>query len=123
MGKKILVVDDELDLLEMLKTRFESMGYDVVTAVDGHEGLTKAKTEKPDLIILDIMMPKMDGHQVCRLLKFDARYKHIPIVMLTARGQEIDRQMGAEVGADCYITKPFDAAELVKVIKEQLGEE
>lgn len=121
MAKKILIVDDEKDLVETLTFRLEAAGFEVIPAYDGLEGLSKARKEKPDLILLDVMMPKMDGYQVCRLLKFSNDMKNIPIVMLTARGQDQDKITGQEVGADVYITKPFDGAELVKKIKEVLA--
>lgn len=120
MGKRILIVDDEPDLIDMLKDRLEAEGYTVIAASDGVEGLEKAKTEKPDLILLDIMMPKMDGYQVCRFLKFDEAFKHIPIILLTARAQPQDKKWGLAVGADDYVSKPFDQADLLKKIKERL---
>lgn len=118
--KRVLIVDDERDLVETISFRLEAAGYEVLSAYDGQEGLEKARDEKPDLILLDVMMPKMDGYQVCRFLKFDEDFKNIPIVMLTARGQESDKNTGAGVGADAYITKPFDSASLLLKIKELL---
>lgn len=120
MAKKILLVDDEKDLVETLTLRLKASGYEVIPAYDGQEALDKAKSEKPDLIILDLMLPKMDGYKVCGLLKADARYKKIPIVMFTARAQESDRDIGMEVGADGYITKPFEAKALLGKIEELL---
>lgn len=117
MAKRILIVDDERDLVDLLKARLEAQGFEVVTAYDGQEGLEKAKEEKPDLILLDVMMPKMDGYQVCRFLKFDEAFKQIPIIMLTARGQEQDQKKGMEVGADAYVIKPFDKEDLLKKIQ------
>ena len=119
--KKILVVDDERDLVETLVFRLEALGYEVLTAYNGQEGLDKARTEKPDLILLDVMMPVMDGYQVCRMLKFDEEFKSIPIIMLTARGQDKDKKTGSDVGADDYVTKPFDSADLTARIKKFLG--
>lgn len=121
MLKKILVIDDERDLVETITFRLEAAGYKVITAGDGQEGLDKAREMKPDLILLDIMMPKMDGYQVCRFLKFDEEYKDIPIIMLTARGQESDKNTGKNVGADDYVTKPFDGGELLLKIKKLVG--
>ena len=120
MGKKILIVDDEIDLVETIKFRLEAAGYDVVTAYDGQEALKKVRNEKPDLILLDVMMPSVDGYQVCRMLKFDDKYRDIPIIMLTARGQDKDRATGEEVGADAYIAKPFDSKILMAKIEEWL---
>ncbi len=122
MGKKILLVEDEADLVELMKLRFEANGYSVISAGDGPEGLDKAKREKPDIIILDIMLPKMDGYKVCGLLKRDARYAKIPIILFTAKAQESDRQMGEEAAADMYITKPFDPVVLLAKIRELLKE-
>ncbi len=106
--KKILVVDDELEFLEMLSMRLEANDYQVVTSLDGQEALDKARKEKPDLIILDLMLPKIDGYKVCRMLKFDEEYKNIPVILFTARTQESDIQLGREAGADAYLTKPFE---------------
>ena len=119
-GEKILIVDDEVDLVETLSFRLEAAGYKALAAHDGLEGLNKARAEKPDLIILDVMMPKMDGYQVCRLLKFDQKLKTTPIIMLTARGQEQDKQTGNQVGADAYMTKPFDSKQLLTKVEELL---
>ena len=114
---KILVVDDEKDLVDMLIIRLEAADYEVHAAYDGQEGLNKVKEIMPDIILLDVMMPKLDGYQVCRLLKFDEKFKNIPIIMLTARGQEQDKETGGQVGADMYVTKPFESADLVQKIE------
>ena len=114
--KKILIVDDEPDIVETLKFLIESEGFESIIAMDGEEALKKAKEENPDIIILDVMLPKINGYKVCRLLKFDSDYKHIPILMVTARSQEEDKVIGEITGADEYITKPFDINELVKKI-------
>jgi len=121
--KKILVVDDEVQLVEMLKMRLEANGYYVITANDGQEGLNKAKSESPDIIILDLMLPKLDGYKVCRLLKFDEKYKEIPIIMFSARGEDSAKQTGEQVGADAYITKPFEPEVLLEKIKELLNKD
>lgn len=120
MAKKILLVDDEPDIISMLKLRLEASGYDVITAADGNIAYDKARSEMPDLVILDLMLPGMDGYQVCRLLKFNEKYRHIPIIMLTAKSQKDDKDWGEKAGADCYLTKPFDAVELLDKIKELL---
>ncbi|MFA6358161.1 MAG: response regulator [Candidatus Omnitrophota bacterium] len=120
MAKKILIVDDEPHIVTMLENRIKHAGYEVITAIDGQEGLSKAQKEKPDLIILDLMLPKLDGYKVCRMLKFDGKYKHIPIIMLSARAQEEDKKIGEQVGADGYITKPFEPQVLLGKIKELL---
>jgi DNA-binding response OmpR family regulator len=116
--KRILIVDDEADLMEVLSLRLQAYDYDVITASDGQEGLDKARLEKPDLIILDLMLPKIDGYKVCRMLKFDEKFKQIPIILFTARAQESDIKLGKEVGADAYVTKPFEPAILLTKIKE-----
>ena len=122
MAKRILIVDDEVQLVEMMKMRLEAAGYEIISAYDGQEGFDKAKKDKPDLIILDLMLPKMDGYKVCGLLKNDARYNKIPIIMFTARVQEEDERLGKDLGAEEYVTKPFDPKLLLSKIKELLGE-
>jgi DNA-binding response OmpR family regulator len=118
--KRILIVDDEEDLRKMLKFRLEALNFDVLEAADGQEGLNKTRNDRPDLVILDLMLPKLDGFKVCRMLKFDEKYKHIPIIMFTARAQEKDKELGKEMGADAYITKPFEPEALVGKIMELL---
>ena len=118
--KKILVVDDEVDLVKTIQFSLELEGYKVLVSYNGEDALAQARKENPDLILLDIMLPKLDGYKVCRLLKFDEQYKHIPILMMTAKTQEKDKLMGKETGADEYITKPFDMEELTEKIKEYL---
>ena len=118
--KRILIIDDEEDLRKMLKFRMEALGYEVDEAVDGAEGLDKARRNSSDLIIMDLMLPKIDGFKLCRMLKFDEKYKHMPIIMFTARAQKEDMQLGMEMGADAYITKPFEPAVLLAKIKELL---
>ena len=117
---KLLVIDDEIQLVEMVKMRLEANGHEVITAYDGQEGLEKAKSENPELIMCDIMMPKMDGYKVCGLLKNDSRYSKIPIILFTARAQKEDEELGREVGADAYITKPFEPPVLLAKIDELL---
>jgi len=119
---KILVVDDEVDLVETLRFPLEMEGFNVLVSYNGEDALNKARKENPDLILLDLMLPKLDGYKVCRLLKFDERYKHIPILMLTAKTQQKDKLLGQETGADEYITKPFEIDELMKKIKAYLNE-
>jgi len=121
MAEKILIVDDEEDIAFSVARRLTASGYEAICAEDGVEGLRRAQTESPDLIILDLMLPKMDGYKVCRLLKFDQRYKRIPIIMLSARSQEADIALGRETGAERYMTKPFDSGELLAKIAELLA--
>jgi len=120
--KRILVVDDEVELVKAMSIRLQQAGYEVLSAFDGQEGLEKAKKEKPDLVILDLMLPKMDGYKVCGLLKADARYNSIPVIMATARAQESDEKLGFEVGADAYLVKPFQYEKFLAKIKELLKE-
>lgn len=120
--KRILLVEDEPDFRLGVRMRLEANGYEVVEAEDGAQGLEKARNVAPDLIILDVMLPKMDGYQVARLLKFDAKYKAIPIIMLTARAQKSDRETGLAVGADVYLTKPFKSEELLELIARLLAQ-
>jgi DNA-binding response OmpR family regulator len=118
--KKILIVDDEVDLVETVRFPLEIEGFDTLVSYNGEDALNQARKEKPDLIILDLMLPKLDGYKVCRLLKFDERYKHIPILMLTAKTQEKDKILGKETGADEYITKPFEMDYLLEKVKAYL---
>ena len=119
--KKVLIIDDEVDLVETIRFPLELEGFQVLAAYNGEEGLNQARSENPDLVLLDLMLPKLDGYKICRLLKFDDRYKHIPIYMLTAKTQEKDKILGKETGADAYITKPFDIDELIAKIKSSLS--
>ena len=118
--KKILIVDDEADIIEILQFVLESEGYKCYTAFDGEEGLKLAREIHPDLIILDVMMPKINGYKISRLLKYDNKYKDIPILMITARSQEEDKIIGEETGADEYITKPFEFGDIIEAINRYL---
>ena len=110
----VLVVDDDLVIQKLLQVNFEMEGYDVITAGDGEEGLAKAQAEHPDAIVLDVMMPKMDGLEVARRLKSDDATRAIPIILLSAKAQQADVQAGQATGADEYLTKPFDPLELLQ---------
>ncbi|MFW6287229.1 MAG: response regulator transcription factor [bacterium] len=114
--KKILVIDDEENIRELIKFNLETAGYNVVLAVNGQEGLDKLDGSI-DLIVLDLMLPVLDGLAVCRKIRSDEQYRDIPIIMLTARGEEVDKILGLEMGADDYITKPFSPRELTARIK------
>jgi DNA-binding response OmpR family regulator len=120
MPKKILVADDEPYILMALSDAVEMEGYECVTAVNGKEAVEKAQEELPDLILLDVMMPYKDGFEVCRELKSIDLTKNIPIIMLTAKSQQLDIQRGKDVGADDYITKPFKPSTLRKKFNEVL---
>ena len=119
--KKILIVDDEQDIVESLKFVLEVSGYTCYTAFNGEEGLRLAKEIIPDLIILDVMMPKINGYKISRLLKYDNKYKDIPIIMVTARSQLEDKMIGEETGVNEYITKPFELDQIVKKVEEYLS--
>jgi two-component system phosphate regulon response regulator PhoB len=117
---RILVVDDEPDAVELIEFNLKANGYEVVTAADGEEALQKARTIMPNLIILDIMLPEVDGMEVCKILRRDQRTSAIPVIMLTAKAAEIDRVLGLELGADDYVTKPFSPRELALRVKRLL---
>ena len=117
MSNTVLVVEDEPNLLMALKYTLEQEGYDTLTAVDGESGLRIAQSRSPDLVILDVMLPSLDGFEVCRILR---RQSNIPILMLTARGEEVDRVVGLELGADDYVTKPFNMRELLARVRNML---
>ena len=119
---KILVVDDEIYIVHILDFSLGMEGYEVITALDGEQALEKARAEKPDLIVLDIMMPKLDGYETCKMLKAEADTKDIPVILLSAKGRNVDQKIGFEVGADDYITKPFSPRKLVERINAILGQ-
>jgi DNA-binding response OmpR family regulator len=121
MPARILAVDDSPTVLEMITAILESGGYDVLTAVDGAEALETARAERPDLILLDVMLPKLDGYRVCRLLKFDQHYRDIPIIMLTAKVEDQAMATGIRTGADQYLTKPVDPETLLAAIAAELS--
>ena len=120
MRKRILIADDELDVLALLETRLSASGYDVLKATDGPTALSRARTEDPALAVLDVMMPGMSGLEVCRTLKADPKTAHLPIILLTARHEEVDRVLGFEFGADDYVLKPFSPRELALRIQALL---
>lgn len=120
-GEKILAVDDSPTIAEMIKAILLGAGYDVVTAADGKEALELARSCGAQLIILDVMLPKLDGYRVCRLLKFDQKYKHIPIIMLTAKSEEASMQVGMRTGANLYLTKPIQPEELLAAVESELA--
>ena len=116
-GRKILIIEDESDVADLLTLNLRKAGFRISTAADGASGLQKARDDRPDFIVLDLMLPKMSGLEVCRILKSDTATRHIPILMLTAKAEEIDRIVGLEFGADDYVTKPFSPREVVLRIK------
>jgi DNA-binding response OmpR family regulator len=115
--RKILIIEDETDVADLLTLNLRKAGYTVSMAADGANGLQKARDDRPDFIILDLMLPKMSGLEVCKILKSDTATTHIPILMLTAKAEEIDRIVGLEFGADDYVTKPFSPREIVLRIR------
>ncbi|MBP1971296.1 two-component system response regulator VicR [Virgibacillus natechei] len=117
MSQKILVVDDEQPIADILKFNLEKEGYEVVLAYDGDEAISLAESEKPELILLDIMLPNRDGNEVCREIR---KTQSMPIIMLTAKDTEIDKVLGLELGADDYVTKPFSNRELIARVKANL---
>lgn len=120
MKPTILVIDDEPDAVELIEFNLKGAGFQVKTAADGAEALVKARSISPSLIVLDVMLPEMDGFEICKLLRRDPNTAAIPIIMLTAKAAEIDRVLGLELGADDYLTKPFSPRELVLRIKKLL---
>ena len=115
--RRVLLVDDEPSIIKVVGKRLQVAGYEVVTAVDGQDGLTKARLGKPDVIILDLMLPKMSGMEVCAALKQDPAYQQIPIIIFTGKGQAMDEKLCRECGANAYITKPHDADTLIEQIE------
>ncbi len=118
--KKILLVEDEVNLRELVKARLEQNGYEVAVAGDGYQAIFQARRVKPDLIILDLMIPRLDGYTVCRTLKASSDLAAVPIIMFTARSSPDDMRRGMDMGADAYVTKPFDPATLIAKIEELL---
>ncbi len=115
--RQILVIDDEKDIVKLLQYNLEKEGYQVLTALTGEDGLETARAKKPDLVLLDLMLPGVDGLEVCRLLRADVRTSSVPVIMLTAKGSEIDQVVGLELGASDYISKPFSVKVLLARIK------
>ena len=121
MGKTILIVEDEPKNMTLTKDILKISGYETIEAVDGRQGIDKAKSAKPNLILMDIMMPKMDGYAACREIKADPATKNIPVIMLTAVGYDLNKKLAKQMGADGYVTKPFSRQQLVDAISLLLG--
>jgi two-component system alkaline phosphatase synthesis response regulator PhoP/two-component system response regulator VicR len=117
MSQKVLVCDDERHIVRLIQVNLERQGYEVVTAFDGREGLEKIRAEKPKLVVLDVMMPYMDGFEVLKNLRKEPETEHLPVIMLTAKAQDKDVFEGYHYGADMYLTKPFNPMELVTFVK------
>jgi DNA-binding response OmpR family regulator len=118
---KILIADDAQDMVTVLASRFRALGHQVIEANDGIQALELAQREKPDLVLLDVMMPELNGFQVCRRMKSDPALAKVPVVLLTAKDTDADRFWGSEVGADAYLTKPVDPGAVVLRVQEILG--
>ncbi|MDO8536539.1 MAG: response regulator [Candidatus Omnitrophota bacterium] len=119
--KRLLVVDDEKDFVDVISEWLETRGFDILRAFNGKEGMEKARADKPDLIILDVAMPEMNGYDMCRKLKIDEQFKNIPIIMLTAKFQPNDVTFGMGMGADAYLTKPLELEMLLHKVDDLLG--
>ncbi|MCD4814655.1 response regulator [bacterium] len=119
-GKKILVVDDHKEMVELISENFRLHGYEVIGVSNGQEALAKVYQEKPDLVLLDVMMPMLDGYEICHTLKTNEETKHIPIILITVKGDESDIEKGFEVRADGYVVKPFESTELFEFAEKFL---
>jgi two-component system alkaline phosphatase synthesis response regulator PhoP len=117
---RVLVVDDEIYILHILDFSLGMEGYEVLTAMDGEKALEKVQSERVDLVVLDIMMPKLDGYQVCRAIKSNEATRDIPVILLSARGRSVDQKVGKESGADDYVTKPFSPRKLIERVNALL---
>ncbi|MGB2600261.1 MAG: response regulator [Candidatus Omnitrophota bacterium] len=122
MAKRILVVDDEPLVVKLLATRLEASNYEVISAYDGREGLEKARDEKPDLVIVDLRLPGINGYEICSQLKNDDAFAGIPVIVITGSTDKKDRELAEDASADAYIIKPFDREVLLSKIEELLGE-
>ncbi len=120
--KRVLVVDDEIYIVHILEFTLTMEGYEVLTAADGEEALRRIANDSPDLVVLDIMMPRMDGYEVLRRLRADDEFRHLPVILLSAKGRPIDRETGLEIGADDYIVKPFSPRRLLEKIHDLLDQ-
>src|SRR5690349_18481686 len=117
---RILIVDDEPDLVSVLRFGLEVEGFEVLEANDGEQGLAMAREQSPDLMVLDLMLPRMDGYKVCRALKFDERYRRMPIFILSARSGETDRRLALELGADEFHSKPYNMRDLIARVRARI---
>ncbi len=122
MPKKVLIVDDEPNIVLSLEFLMEEAGYEVRSVADGQQALDAVREEVPDLILLDIMLPKLDGYEICREIRANPQAKDVRVIMLTAKGREVDQEKGLAFGADEYITKPFSTREVVEKVRHILGE-
>jgi len=123
MGKRILIIEDDPIALELIEYTLQQEGYETLTALNGVEGLAKARDEKPDLVVLDVMLPGLDGFEVCQRLQAEPETGRLPILMLSAKAREVDIDTGRRVGADIYVTKPIDPSGLIVEVGTLLEEE
>jgi DNA-binding response OmpR family regulator len=121
MKKKILLVDDEPNIQMIVSARLAALGFEVLIAQDGQEGLDLARRELPDAILLDLMLPKLDGYKVCRMLKFDKNFENIPVIIFSAKGSEADKKLAEQAGADAYMVKPFNTQLFIQTIQKLTG--
>jgi DNA-binding response OmpR family regulator len=121
MKKRILLVDDEPDIQTIVGARLAALGFEVLIAQDGQEGLDLARRESPDAILLDLMLPKLDGFKVCRMLKFDKALENIPVIIFSAKGSDADKKLAEQAGADAYMVKPFDLNLFTQTIQKLIG--
>ena len=121
--KRILVVDDEIYIVHILEFTLTMEGYEVLTAADGEEALRRLEQDRPDLVVLDVMMPKVDGYEVLRRIRADEDFRQMPVILLSAKGRPMDRETGLEIGADDYIVKPFSPRRLLEKIQNLLERE
>ena len=121
MPKSILIVDDAPNIVLSLEFLMKQEGYEVYTAADGEEALEMVRAKKPNLVLLDVMMPKLDGYEVCREIRANPDWQEIRVIMLTAKGRDVERQKGLELGADAYITKPFSTRDLMEKVNKVIG--
>ena len=122
MRQRIVLIEDEKDIVELVRYNFRKEGFDVSSFTSGKEGLDHLRRRAADLVLLDIMLPDLDGFEICRRLRAEERLRSLPVIFLTAKGEEIDRVLGLEIGADDYVVKPFRPHELLARLKAQLGE-
>ena len=121
-GEKILIVDDEQGVIDVLMPAFRNRGYEVLSAENGLSGFKKIIENQPNIVLLDIKMPKVDGYNLCHMIKRDERLRRIPVIMLTAKTQKADILEGKKSGADAYITKPFDVKDVLAMVEKHLGQ-
>jgi DNA-binding response OmpR family regulator len=121
MPHKILIVDDEPHIAQIMKLTLEDSGYEVTVAHDGAKGLEMAKESGPDLILLDLMLPSIDGYKICRLLKLDEKYQHIPVILVSAMGEPHDIELGEDAGADAFLSKPFRPDDILSHVRDVLS--